>query len=224
MALRAQGDSRIKSAMEEHPHWKTWALACGLAVVLFAACIVVVAHVVGAGVDAGQEQASTGAQAGTLSGAAANESVPDAAAGAQGESGAAGAVGGVVASAVANGSQDSGEGAQGGGAADAPGTTSASVTETPTQANAFMSAKLHMSEMPFSRSGIVAVLESEGYSHDDAVYAADKLGVDWNTKAAEMAAQYVDTMEFTRDDLIDQLEYEGFTREQAEAGATAVGL
>ena len=78
--------------------------------------------------------------------------------------------------------------------------------------------------MPYSHAGIVAALESEGYSHDDAVYAADQLGVDWNRKAAEMAAQYLDTMDFTREDLVDQLIYEGFTREQAEAGATAAGL
>ena len=92
------------------------------------------------------------------------------------------------------------------------------------QADAFMAAKLLMSEMPYSHAGMVAALEGQGHGHDDAVYAADKLGVDWNAKAAEMAAQYLETMEFTREDLVDQLQYEGFTREQADFGANAVGL
>lgn len=87
-----------------------------------------------------------------------------------------------------------------------------------------MAAKLHISEMPYSHAGLVSVLEGEGYSHDDAVFAVDRLNVDWNAKAVEMAAQYLDTMEFTRADLVDQLLYEGFSQEQAEAAATAVGL
>ncbi len=71
---------------------------------------------------------------------------------------------------------------------------------------------------------LVAQLESDGFSHEDAVYAVDKLNMDWDAKAVEMAAQYVDTMEFTRADLVDQLMYEGFTGPQAEEAATAVGL
>lgn len=129
-----------------------------------------------------------------------------------------GAVGGAVASVQEDGEQPAAVPVEGQEpAADAQ-------EETPTQADAFMAAKLHMSEMPYSHAGMVAALEGEGYAHEDAVYAADKLGVDWNAKAGEMAVQYLETMDFTREDLVDQLIYEGFTREQAEGGATAAGL
>ncbi len=201
-------DSRAAALLARHPQWKTWVLACALAVVLFVAAGVGACALMPVPEEPSASDGSSEVEAGPLeSGSASAENADGADEGA-----ARGAVGGAVAGADAE------------GAAAEEGQTGVSAQETNAQTNAFMSAKMHLEEMPYSHAGIVAALESEGYSHDDAVYAADKLGVDWNRKAAEMAAQYLDTMDFTREDLVDQLIYEGFTREQAEAGATAAGL
>lgn len=208
-------DSRVAALLARHPQWKTWALACALAVALFVAAGVGACVLMPAPEDPSASSDSPGVEAGPLEpgGAAAGSADAGSEGAASKEGEARGAVGGAVAEAT-----------DPEGAVPEEGQAEAPAQETREQMNAFMSAKMHLEEMPYSHAGIVAALEAEGCSHEDAVYAADKLGVDWSRKAAEMAAQYLDTMEFTREDLVDQLIYEGFTREQAEAGATAVGL
>ena len=91
------------------------------------------------------------------------------------------------------------------------------------QANALASAASYLNFTAFSFDGLVDQLEYEGFSHEDAVSAADNCGADWNEQAAKMAQNYLDFTSFSRSGLIDQLVYEGFTQEQAEYGATAVG-
>ena len=78
--------------------------------------------------------------------------------------------------------------------------------------------------MPFSYSGLIGQLEYESFSHDDAVYAADHCGADWNEQAAKKAEKYLDIMGFSRDSLINQLQYDGFTYDQAAYGAEKNGL
>ena len=58
-------------------------------------------------------------------------------------------------------------------------------------------------------------LEYEKYSYEDAVFAADNCGADWNEQALKKAQSYLDYMAFSKQGLIDQLEYEKFTTEQA---------
>ena len=77
--------------------------------------------------------------------------------------------------------------------------------------------------MPFSYSGLIKQLEFEGYSTEDATYAADNCDADWNEQAAKKAKQYLETMAFSRDGLIEQLEFEGYTAEQAAYGAEQNG-
>lgn len=95
---------------------------------------------------------------------------------------------------------------------------------TTAQKNAMRSATSYLDFMSFSYDGLVGQLEYEGYSHEDAVFAVDHCGADWNEQAALKAQEYLDFMPFSRDGLIDQLEYEGFTYDQAVYGADAVGL
>lgn len=95
---------------------------------------------------------------------------------------------------------------------------------TVSQKNALNQAKNYLSVMHFSHSGLVSQLEFEQYPHDDAVWAVDRCGADWNEQAAGKAQDYLDTMSFSRQGLIDQLLFEGFTQEQAEYGVNAVGL
>lgn len=91
------------------------------------------------------------------------------------------------------------------------------------QQNASKSANQYISMMGFSRTGLIKQLEFEGYPTEDATFAADAIGVDWNAEAAQSAKQYIDMMAFSRDGLIQQLEFEGYTPEEAAFGATAVG-
>lgn len=91
------------------------------------------------------------------------------------------------------------------------------------QNNALASAKSYLAFSAFSHSGLIKQLEYEGYSTEDATFAADNCGADWNEQAAKSAQSYLDYTSFSRQGLIDQLLYEGFTAEQAEYGVTAVG-
>ena len=79
--------------------------------------------------------------------------------------------------------------------------------------------------MAFSYNGLVRYLqEFEGFTEDEAVYAVDNCGADWNEQAVKHAQYYLNTQSFTRDELIGQLEYEGYTTEQAIYGVDGVGL
>ena len=88
-------------------------------------------------------------------------------------------------------------------------------TVTTSQKNALNRAKRYLKTMPFSYTGLIEQLEYEQYSHDDAVYAADNCGADWNEQAAKKAKSYLNTMAFSRKGLIEQLQYEGYTYEQS---------
>lgn len=95
---------------------------------------------------------------------------------------------------------------------------------TVSQSNAVRKAKSYLSYTAFSHDGLVAQLEFEKFSHEDAVYGADNSGGDWNQQAAKKAKSYMDQQAFSRDGLIQQLVFEKFTQAQAEFGANAVGL
>ena len=77
--------------------------------------------------------------------------------------------------------------------------------------------------MAFSYSGLIDRLEYEGYTAEEAEYAAKNCGANWNERAVKSAEQYLATMSFSRQSLIEQLEYEGFTYEQASYAATENG-
>lgn len=98
-----------------------------------------------------------------------------------------------------------------------------SANMTTGQKNALAKAKDYLSIMAFSRSGLIRQLEYEKFSTEDATFAADNCGANWNEQAAKKAQDYIDMMSFSRQGLIDQLKYEGFTQAQAEYGASAVG-
>lgn len=89
--------------------------------------------------------------------------------------------------------------------------------------NALKKANSYLSLMAFSYTGLIEQLEYEGYSTEEATYAVDNCGADWNEQAAKKAEDYLNTMSFSRTGLIEQLEYEGFTHEQAVYGVEAAG-
>ena len=91
------------------------------------------------------------------------------------------------------------------------------------QRNALNTARDYLDFMSFSRAGLIDQLEYEGFSTEDATWAADNCGADWNEQALQQAIDYLDFTAFSYDGLIDQLEYEGFTSEQATYGVSNCG-
>lgn len=96
-------------------------------------------------------------------------------------------------------------------------------TQTIGQQNALKSAKEYLDISAFSYSELVSQLEYEQYTHEEAVYAVDNCGADWNEQAARSAKEYLDIMSFSREGLIEQLEFDGFTNEQAVYGVEQNG-
>lgn len=104
-----------------------------------------------------------------------------------------------------------------------PQTGSAQPGETTGQANARRAAENYLSFTAFSHDGLIAQLEYEGYSTEDATYAADGLGADWDEQALASAQNYLSYSAFSYSGLIDQLEYEKFTADQAAYAADHCG-
>lgn len=96
-------------------------------------------------------------------------------------------------------------------------------TITMGQKNALSKAHDYLNYSAFSYSGLIEQLEYEKFSKEDATYAVDNCGADWNKQAEKKAQDYINYSSFSRGSLIDQLVYEGFTQAQAEHGATAIG-
>ena len=106
-----------------------------------------------------------------------------------------------------------------------PSTSSNASTPSPTtgEKNALRSAREYLNFSAFSYTGLIKQLEYEGYSTEEATYAADNCNANWNEQAAKSAKEYLDMSSFSRQDLINQLIYEGYTQEQAEYGVTQNG-
>lgn len=101
--------------------------------------------------------------------------------------------------------------------------SSAVDTHTSEQAAALSKAFDYLDFTSFSYSGLVDQLEYEGFSTEDATWAADNCGADWNEQALQSAKDYLDYTAFSYSGLIGQLEYEGFTTEQATYGVDNCG-
>lgn len=91
------------------------------------------------------------------------------------------------------------------------------------QKNALKSAKSYLDYSAYSYDGLIKQLEFEKYSHEDAVFAADNCGADWNEQAVKSAKSYLEYSSFSKDELIKQLEFGGFTHDQAVYGAEQNG-
>lgn len=91
------------------------------------------------------------------------------------------------------------------------------------QKNALASAKSYLRFTAFSYHGLIGQLEYEGYTTEEATFAADNCGADWNEQALLSAKNYLNVTAFSYTGLIDQLEYEKFTTEQATYGADNCG-
>ncbi len=97
------------------------------------------------------------------------------------------------------------------------------VTMTVSQQNALRSAERYLNFTGFSYLGLIDQLEYEQYSHEDAVFAAEHCGADWNEQALRSAQSYLDFTAFSYSGLIEQLEYEKYTTEEATYAADHCG-
>ena len=104
-----------------------------------------------------------------------------------------------------------------------PTATTPQVTLTMGQKNALDKADSYLSFSAFSHSGLIEQLEFEGFTTEEATFAADNCGADWNEQALAKAHSYLDFTAFSQSGLIKQLEFEGFTTEQAQYGASNCG-
>ena len=94
---------------------------------------------------------------------------------------------------------------------------------TVSQQNALRRAKEYLEVAPFSYTGLIKQLEYEKFSHEDAVYAADNCGANWEEQAKRAAINYLEVSAFSYNGLVKQLEYSGYTKSEAEYGADHCG-
>ena len=95
---------------------------------------------------------------------------------------------------------------------------------TEAQQDALASAVDYINQMAFSRDWLIAQLVSDGVDSNDAAWAADHCGANWNEQAYKKAQEYLKLTSFNHQDMVDQLLFEGFTTDQAEYGASKAGL
>lgn len=71
----------------------------------------------------------------------------------------------------------------------------------------------------YSYEGLIKILEYQGISHEDAVFAADNCGADWMEQAVLKARSYFESLGHLYPfELISMLENRGFTHEEAVFG------
>lgn len=111
----------------------------------------------------------------------------------------------------------------------APAPVSTGHTLTQQEQSAVAAAKQYLAEMPFSRLGLIAQLDSpdgSGYPVNVATVAVDSMTVNWDTEAVEAAKSYLAMSPFSCSGLIQQLDSPDgsqFTVAQATYGADHAG-
>lgn len=105
----------------------------------------------------------------------------------------------------------------------APTPTPAPVPMTSGQSSALSRARSYLKSSAFSHGGLVNQLEYEEFSNEDAVFAADNCGADWNEQALKKAKSYLKSSAFSYSGLLSQLAFEQFTSDEAAYGADNCG-
>lgn len=89
--------------------------------------------------------------------------------------------------------------------------------------NALKAAKTHLKYSSYSRSGLMELLEYEGYTAEEATFGVSNCDADWFEQAAKAAKTHLKYSSYSKKGLIELLEYEGFTTEEAGYAATKAG-
>ncbi|MGP4990435.1 Ltp family lipoprotein [Glutamicibacter ardleyensis] len=102
------------------------------------------------------------------------------------------------------------------GPSSAVGTDTQNTSDTSLgSSNALSIANDYLSSMALSSRGLQELLESSGYSSEEAQYAIAHVSADWNEHAIRYANQALENMPLSRRGLGDVLESSGFTEQQA---------
>ena len=94
---------------------------------------------------------------------------------------------------------------------------------TTEQDNALAAATAHLAATAFSRQGLIAQLELDGFEASDAIFAVDNVEVDWNEQCSRKAGDYISDPDFPMQDLMDLLASDGFTSEQIAYAVEMLG-
>ena len=89
--------------------------------------------------------------------------------------------------------------------------------------SAFNTALRHLDLSAFSYDGLIAQLEKENFTHDEAVFAVENCGADWNEQALLRAKECLNLVAISYTGMIKQLQSEKFTYTQAVYGADNCG-
>lgn len=97
---------------------------------------------------------------------------------------------------------------------------------TYTMSNALSEALVEVSGYPYSYKELLECLKEDyGYAEEDATYAADNCGVDWDEQALLQAEDYMDYMDFSYTEMVEWLQtYDGFTEKEAIYAADNCGV
>ena len=87
-------------------------------------------------------------------------------------------------------------------------------TEEIARDSALHQAKLYLSVMNYSYQGLIDQLVSEGFTQEEATYAADNCAANWTQQAVDCANAHILNGSFSRGALYNQLVFEGYTEEQ----------
>lgn len=87
------------------------------------------------------------------------------------------------------------------------------------QANAIAKAQDYLGFTSFSKKGLIEQLKFDDFKPKDAVFAVNRIKVNWNNQAVAKAKDYLEFSSFSKPALVDQLEFDGFTPAQANFGA-----
>ena len=92
----------------------------------------------------------------------------------------------------------------------------ASCAETEGEKYALLSAQQYLLVIPMSYNKLIEQLEFDGYTTDEAIYAADNCNADWYEQAVKSGKNYLEILPLSRKALKEQLVFDEFEEDIAE--------
>lgn len=77
-------------------------------------------------------------------------------------------------------------------------------------------AKIYFEVGACSKKKLIELLEFEGYSRAEAIFAASNCSADWKEQAIRAVKEYLNIQPFSYQEMLEQLEFDGYTHEEAQ--------